>query len=97
MEQKLVQHEQHAKQDEERHARREFLKKASRVATTAPAVALLLSAQATPASAWGRYGKKAHHHGRDWEAWMQRWQYRRHGHDHEHGRKTRYEGRGHNH
>lgn len=37
--------------------RREFLKQAGKVATTIPAVALLLSANATPAEAFGRYGK----------------------------------------
>ncbi len=37
--------------------RREFLKKAGKVAATVPAVALLLSANATPAQAFGRYGK----------------------------------------
>lgn len=38
--------------------RRGFLKKAGQVAATVPAVALLLSAQATPAEAFGRYGRK---------------------------------------
>jgi len=38
--------------------RREFLKKAGKVAATAPAIALLLSANATPAQASGRYGKR---------------------------------------
>jgi hypothetical protein len=37
--------------------RRDFLKKAGKVAATAPAVALLLSAHATPAQAGSRYGK----------------------------------------
>lgn len=37
--------------------RRGFLKKAAKVAAIAPAVALLLSAQTTPAEAHGRYGK----------------------------------------
>ena len=37
--------------------RREFLKKAGKVAVAVPAVALLLSANATPAAASGRYGK----------------------------------------
>jgi len=37
--------------------RREFLKKAGKVAATVPAVALLLSANATPAEAFGRYGR----------------------------------------
>jgi hypothetical protein len=37
--------------------RREFLKKAGKLAATVPAVALLLSANATPAQASGRYGK----------------------------------------
>ena len=36
--------------------RRGFLKKAGQVAATVPAVALLLSAQTTPAEAHGRYG-----------------------------------------
>lgn len=36
--------------------RRAFLKTAGKAAATAPAVALLLSAAATPASAHGRYG-----------------------------------------
>jgi hypothetical protein len=40
----------------EREQRREFLKRAGKVAATAPAVALLLSTAATPASASGRYG-----------------------------------------
>jgi hypothetical protein len=99
MEQKLEHQTQHSKQDEERTARREFLKKAGKAAATAPAVALLLSAQATPASAWGRYGKRAHYEGKDWEAWLQRWKYsgKRHGHSHEHGRKSQYQGRGHHH
>ena len=47
--------------------RREFLKKAGKVAATVPAVALLLSANATPAEAYNRYGRGgrgAHkHHG----------------------------------
>lgn len=38
--------------------RREFLKKAGKLAVTVPAVALLLSANATPAQASGRYGKQ---------------------------------------
>jgi hypothetical protein len=38
--------------------RRGFLKKAGQVAATVPAVALLLSAQTTPAEAHGRYGRK---------------------------------------
>jgi hypothetical protein len=37
--------------------RRDFLKKAGKVAVTVPAVALLLSANATPAAASGRYGR----------------------------------------
>jgi len=37
--------------------RREFLKKAAKVAATVPAVALLLSANATPAEAFNRYGR----------------------------------------
>lgn len=37
--------------------RREFLKKAGKAAAAVPAVALLLSANATPAAASGRYGK----------------------------------------
>lgn len=37
--------------------RRGFLKKAGKAAATVPAVALLLSANATPAQAFGRYGK----------------------------------------
>jgi hypothetical protein len=47
--------------------RREFLKKAGKVAATVPAVALLLSANATPAEAYNRYGrggKGGHRHGR---------------------------------
>ena len=36
--------------------RRDFLKKAGKAAVTVPAVALLLSANATPAAASGRYG-----------------------------------------
>jgi len=47
--------------------RRGFLKKAGQVAATVPAVALLLSAQATPAEAFGRYGRKrrkGHGHGK---------------------------------
>ena len=57
--------------------RREFLKKAGKVAATVPAVALLLSANATPAQAFGRYGRgcdgprPSFGHG--------------HGHEHEHG------------
>jgi hypothetical protein len=46
--------------------RREFLKKAGKVAATVPAVALLLSANATPAEAYNRYGrggKGGHKHG----------------------------------
>ena len=42
--------------------RREFLKKAGKVAATVPAVALLLSANATPAEAFNRYGRGAHKH-----------------------------------
>jgi hypothetical protein len=37
--------------------RRDFLKKAGKAAAAVPAVALLLSANATPAAASGRYGK----------------------------------------
>jgi hypothetical protein len=37
--------------------RRDFLKKAGKVAVTVPAVALLLSANTTPAQAANRYGK----------------------------------------
>ena len=37
--------------------RRDFLKKAGKLAATVPAVALLLSANATPAQASSRYGK----------------------------------------
>ena len=37
--------------------RREFLKKAGKAAVTVPAVAMLLSAHATPAAASGRYGR----------------------------------------
>jgi len=45
--------------------RREFLKKAGKVAATVPAVALLLSANATPAEAYNRYGRGGHQvHGR---------------------------------
>jgi hypothetical protein len=40
--------------------RRDFLKKAGKAAVAVPAVALLLSANATPAAASGRYG-----HGHD--------------------------------
>jgi len=47
--------------------RREFLKKAGKVAATVPAVALLLSANATPAEAYNRYGRGGRgankHHG----------------------------------
>ena len=42
--------------------RREFLKKAGKVAVAVPAVALLLSANATPAAASGRYGKDGGKH-----------------------------------
>jgi hypothetical protein len=41
--------------------RREFLKQASKLAATVPAVALLLSANATPAQAFGRYGRGCGH------------------------------------
>jgi hypothetical protein len=50
--------------------RREFLKKAGKAAATLPAVALLLSANATPAEAFNRYGRGGrgkpgrHGHGR---------------------------------
>lgn len=44
--------------------RREFLKKAGKVAATVPAVALLLSANATPAEAFNRYCKPKGGHGR---------------------------------
>jgi hypothetical protein len=37
--------------------RRGFLKKAGKAAATVPAVALLLSASATPAEAYNRYGR----------------------------------------
>ena len=37
--------------------RRQFLKKAGKAAVTVPAVALLLSSNATPAQASGSYGK----------------------------------------
>ena len=37
--------------------RRDFLKKAGKAAVAVPAVALLLSANATPAAASGRYGR----------------------------------------
>lgn len=42
--------------------RRDFLKKAGKAAAAVPAVALLLSANATPAAASGRYGKGCGHH-----------------------------------
>lgn len=42
--------------------RRGFLKKAGKVAVTVPAVALLLSAQTTPAEAHGRYGRRRRKH-----------------------------------
>ena len=38
--------------------RRGFLTKAGKAAVVIPAVALLLSAKATPAEAWERYGKR---------------------------------------
>lgn len=41
--------------------RREFLKKAGKTAAAIPAVALLLSANATPAEAFGRYGRRRGH------------------------------------
>ena len=57
--------------------RREFLKKAGKVAVTVPAVALLLSANATPAEAFDRYGRGGHgHHGH-------------HGHGHGHSKPNR--------
>jgi hypothetical protein len=43
--------------------RREFLKKAGKAAATVPAVALLLSANATPAEAFNRYGRGKSKHG----------------------------------
>lgn len=48
-------HEEANQLNEEASARREFLKQAGKVAATAPAVALLLSAHATPALAMNRY------------------------------------------
>jgi hypothetical protein len=48
-------HEDATQLDEEASARRAFLKQAGKVAATAPAVALLLSAHATPALATNRY------------------------------------------
>jgi len=49
-------HEDATQLNEEASARRAFLKQAGKVAATAPAVALLLSAHATPALAMNRYG-----------------------------------------
>ena len=46
--------------------RREFLKTAAKVAATAPAVSLLLSARATPAHAWNVYGDKPKGDDDDW-------------------------------
>ena len=51
-------HEEANQLNEEASARREFLKQAGKVAATAPAVALLLSAHATPALAMNRYGHR---------------------------------------
>jgi hypothetical protein len=51
-------HEEANQLNEEASARREFLKQAGKVAATAPAVALLLSAHATPALAMNRYAHK---------------------------------------
>ena len=48
-------HEEATQLNEEASARRAFLKQAGKVAATAPAVALLLSAHATPALAMNRY------------------------------------------
>ena len=45
--------------------RRDFLKKAGKAAVAVPAVALLLSANATPAAASGRYGKGGKEHGKE--------------------------------
>ena len=64
--------------------RRDFLKKAGKAAAAVPAVALLLSANATPAAASGRYGGgskggKGCGHG--------------HGHDKPHGPKYSFVGR----
>lgn len=47
--------------------RRDFLKKAGKLAVAVPAVALLLSANATPAAASGRYGKGGKHKGKKCE------------------------------
>ena len=57
--------------------RRDFLKKAGKTAAAVPAVALLLSANATPAAASGRYGgsKGGKGHGHDDD----------HGHGHAYG------------
>ena len=51
-------HEEATELNEEATARRAFLKQAGKVAATAPAVALLLSAHATPALAMNRYGRR---------------------------------------
>lgn len=51
-------HEDATQLNEEASARRAFLKQAGKVAATAPAVALLLSAHATPALAMNRYGHR---------------------------------------
>ena len=51
-------HEDATQLNEEASARRAFLKQAGKVAATAGAVALLLSAHATPALAMNRYGHK---------------------------------------
>ena len=47
-----------APQDAELHARREFLKKAGKVAATAPALALILRAKSVQARGYNHYGPK---------------------------------------
>ena len=64
--------------------RREFLKKAAKVAATVPAVALLLSANATPAEAYNRYGRGG------------RGAYKHHEHKHQRGLRHSF-GRGRRH
>ena len=86
MEQKIL--AQIAEAGRESADRRGFLKKAGKAAVVVPAVALLLSAQATPAEAFGRYGRKG---GRGPRA-----KDRRRGHRHQRGRgHSLRRGRGH--
>jgi hypothetical protein len=69
----------------EKEERREFLKRAGKLAATAPAVAMLLSSSAMPARANGRYGGNGGEHRGNNGGGQKRGHTRGRGHDGNHG------------